>query len=79
MSSARTPSTAPHGSWASPISADLVASGGVRLQQVAWSGDDLYWSEGRPNEGGRSVIVRRAPGGGTTEVTPPGFNARTMV
>src|SRR5436309_11862363 len=33
----------------------------------------------RPNEGGRSVIVRRAPGGSITDQTPPPFSARTRV
>jgi dipeptidyl aminopeptidase/acylaminoacyl peptidase len=70
---------APYGSWASPITAGLVASGGVRLGQVAWSGDDLYWLEGRPDEGGRSVVVRRSANGDVADVIPEGFNARTMV
>ncbi len=71
-----------YGSWPSPITAALVASGGVRLGQVAWSGDDLFWLEGRPDEGGRSVVVRRSPSGtkGTvSDVVPAGFNARTTV
>ncbi len=70
---------APYGSWASPITAGLVASGGVRLGQVAWSGNDLYWLEGRPDEGGRSVVVRRSADGGVADVVPQGYNARTMV
>ncbi|HEY4938581.1 MAG TPA: hypothetical protein VIJ69_06095, partial [Actinomycetota bacterium] len=70
---------APYGSWASPITAGLVASGGVRLGQVAWSGGDLYWLEGRPDEGGRSVVVRRSANGDVADVIPEGFNARTMV
>src|SRR5579872_4591664 len=73
------PDTSPYGSWASPISAELVASGGVRLAQATWSGDDLYWGEGRPSEGGRTVIVRRPPGGAPADAIPAGFNARTLV
>ncbi|HEY2666036.1 MAG TPA: S9 family peptidase, partial [Actinomycetota bacterium] len=69
----------PFGSWASPITAGLVASGGVRLGQVNWSGDDLYWLEGRPDEGGRSVVVRRSADGTVADVVPEGYNARTMV
>ncbi|HWD09177.1 MAG TPA: S9 family peptidase, partial [Actinomycetota bacterium] len=72
------PEPSAYGSWASPISAEIVASGGVRLSQVAWSGDDLYWSEGRPSEGGRNVIVRRTADGETSDVIPAGFNARTL-
>ena len=71
--------TAPYGSWASPITAGRVASGGVRLGQVTWSGDDLYWLEGRPDEGGRSVVVRRSADGVVADVIPEGLNARTTV
>jgi dipeptidyl aminopeptidase/acylaminoacyl peptidase len=71
--------TASYGSWASPVTAGLVASGGVRLGQVTWSGDDLYWLEGRPDEGGRSVVVRRSADGTIGDVIPEGFNARTTV
>jgi dipeptidyl aminopeptidase/acylaminoacyl peptidase len=49
------------------------------LGQVALDGENVYWLEGRPAEGGRNVIVRRTPGGQTSDVTPPPFNARTRV
>jgi dipeptidyl aminopeptidase/acylaminoacyl peptidase len=68
----------PYGSWPSPITAAVVASGGVRLAQPMWSGDDLYWIEGRPDEGGRNAIVRRAADGGIADAIPAGFNARTL-
>ncbi|MBN2113198.1 MAG: S9 family peptidase [Acidimicrobiia bacterium] len=42
-------------------------------------GDDLYWAESRPAEGGRTVLVRRSPGGETADVIPPGYDARTRV
>jgi dipeptidyl aminopeptidase/acylaminoacyl peptidase len=38
----------------------------------------LYWLEGRPEEGGRQVVVRWR-GGGIEEVTPPTVNVRTRV
>lgn len=44
-----------------------------------WDGADLYWTEGRPDEAGRQVIVRRNGAGPLEDVTPPGFNARTRV
>lgn len=65
-----------YGEWESPLSAAMVASGGVRLAQVCWSGQDLYWLEGRPAEGGRSVLVRRS-GELVADVIPAGYNART--
>ncbi|MDQ3686397.1 MAG: S9 family peptidase, partial [Acidobacteriota bacterium] len=71
--------TAPYGSWKSPITSDLIVSGTIVLGQIALDGDDVYWTELRPSEGGRNVIVRRTPDGATTDVTPPPFNARTRV
>ena len=56
------PITAPYGTWTSPLSARSVAAGGVQLSRVVLDGDDLYWLERRPEEGGRSVVVRREPG-----------------
>ncbi|CAN5893398.1 S9 family peptidase [soil metagenome] len=70
---------APYGSWGSPISSDLIVRGMVGLSGVAVDGGDVYWLEGRPNEGGRNVVVLRAPDGRTEDVTPQPFNARTRV
>ncbi len=70
---------APHGTWASPLTAARVAAGAVRLDQIHLDGDDVYWVEGRASEGGRSVIVRRTPDGVNSDVTPPTFNVRTRV
>ncbi len=69
----------PFGSWRSPVTAASIARGGVGLSGLTISDDDLYWSELRPSEGGRSVIVRASgvlPG---VDVTPADFNARTAV
>ena len=73
------PQTAPYGSWRSPVSADLLVSSSIALERILLDGADVYWVETRPSEGGRSVVVRRAGGGETGDVTPPGFNARTRV
>ena len=70
---------APYGSWKSPISADLIVAGTIGLGQIALDGGDVYWSEGRPFEAGRSAIVRRTPDGNMADVTPPPFNVRTRV
>jgi len=73
------PRSAPFGSWLSPISADLITSGTVGLEQVVLDGEDTYWLEGRPAEGGRYVIVRRTLDGRISDCLPPPFNARTRV
>jgi dipeptidyl aminopeptidase/acylaminoacyl peptidase len=70
---------APYGSWKSPITSDLIVSETIGLMAPRFSGEDIYWVEMRPKEGGRSVIVRRTPDGATNDITPQGFNARTRV
>ena len=67
----------PYGSWKSPITADLIVAGAVRLGQIELDGDDVYWVEGRPLDGARNVIVRRTADGETSDVTPPPFSVRT--
>ena len=69
----------PYGAWPSPLSAQVIAAQGLRLGGVAVDGDDIYWLEGRPAEGGRTVLVRRSRGGVIADVTPPPFNVRTRV
>ena len=69
----------PYGTWPSPVTAALVAAQGLRLGSVVADGDAVYWVEGRPSEGGRSVVVRRTADGGIRDVVPAGFNARTRV
>ena len=49
---------APHGAWRSPITAARVAVASAGLGGLAVDGDAIYWLEGRPAEGGRSVLVR---------------------
>src|SRR5258706_5353877 len=71
--------TAPYGSWKSPITSDLIVKESIGLGQIKIDGDDIYWIELRPSEGGRQVIVRRTSDGRTADVIPAGFNARTRV
>lgn len=73
------PIVAPYGTWKSPIAAHRVAAGGVRLGGVVLDGDDIYWIEGRPDEAGRNVLVKRSADGRTADVTPAGSNVRTRV
>jgi dipeptidyl aminopeptidase/acylaminoacyl peptidase len=70
---------AQYGSWKSPITSALIVKGSIGVGQVELDDEDIYWIEMRPSEGGRSVIVRRAPDGKATDVTPRPFNARTRV
>jgi dipeptidyl aminopeptidase/acylaminoacyl peptidase len=69
----------PFGSWPTPITSELVVAAAVRLSEVRVDGTDVVWSEGRPAEGGRSQLVRRAAEGATTDLLPDGMDARTGV
>jgi len=68
-----------YGSWKSPITSDMIASGVMRLGQVELEEEDIFWCEMRPSEAGRLVVVKRSPNGETMEMNPPPFNARTRV
>ncbi|WP_193103730.1 S9 family peptidase [Brachybacterium sp. FME24] len=52
--------TLPYGSWPSPISAELLATGGTRLGAPRLVDDAVWWTEGIATEGGRQAIVRSA-------------------
>ena len=77
------PVTARYGAWPSPIGASDVAVAGIRLSGPTTvhtdSGDEVWWAEARPTEGGRTVIVRRDAAGAVSDVLPAGWNARTRV
>ena len=65
---------APYGSWKSPITSELIVAKSIGLSEVRLDGNDAYWLESRPEEGGRNVVVRDG-----TDLTPPPFNVRTRV
>jgi hypothetical protein len=71
--------TAPYGSWRSPITAEMVARGGVYPYEPHLTSEGVYWVELRPAEGGRNVVVRAEPFGSPADLTPPSFDARTRV
>ena len=73
------PKVAPYGAWRSPITSDLIVSGTIGLGRIVLDGDDTYWTEMRPAERGRYVIVRRTASGQISDITPPQFSARTRV
>ncbi|MHB8439048.1 MAG: S9 family peptidase [Acidimicrobiales bacterium] len=71
---------APYGTWASPITLDRLVEDVVGLSFPSATGRFVYWTESRPTEGGRQVVVRRASEGGPpVDVFGPGFHARTLV
>ncbi len=68
-----------YGSWQSPVSSDLIVSESIALGAVSIDGDDIYWLEGRPSEGGRNVLVKLSGDGTKSDVTPRDFNVRTRI
>ena len=74
------PNVAPHGSWSSPITLDLVANEGGVAYGYLWAVEDgVYWLESRPQEEGRQALVFLPYGGTPVDVVPAGFNVRTRV
>jgi dipeptidyl aminopeptidase/acylaminoacyl peptidase/uncharacterized protein (DUF2132 family) len=75
------PVAAAFGTWKSPFSAELIAAQTLRLGQLAVMGDDILWTEGRPHEQGRNVLVWCSPedGGKTVDLTPQPLNVRSRV
>ena len=73
------PTAAPFGSWKSPVTADLIVGETVRLGQLAVQDDDVFWSEGRPQDEGRNVLVWCSADGRTTDLTPAPLNVRSRV
>jgi dipeptidyl aminopeptidase/acylaminoacyl peptidase len=70
---------APFGSWASPFKIERLTDRVVFLSEAHGVDGIRWWLEGRPDEGGRQVLVRRELDGSLTRMTPEGFNARSRV
>lgn len=49
------------------------------ISEVRADGDAVWWAESRPQEGGRTAIMRREGDGEAVEVTPVDANVRTLV
>ncbi|MFF0459250.1 LpqB family beta-propeller domain-containing protein [Streptomyces mexicanus] len=69
----------PYGSWPSPIDAALAAAHDGRPEYVGFVGDEVWWTEPRPAEGGRRALVRRTPEGTEESVLPAPWNVRSRV
>src|SRR6187399_449559 len=70
---------APYGAWRSPIRIEDVVGDVIQLAEPWIDGDDIFWVEGRPAEGGRRTLVRAAADGSSSELTPAPFNVRSRV
>ncbi|GHI02967.1 acyl-peptide hydrolase [Streptomyces cellostaticus] len=68
-----------YGSWPSPIDAALAAAHDGLPEWVGFVGDEVWWTEPRPAEGGRRALVRRSADGGEETVLPAPWNVRSRV
>lgn len=69
--------TLDYGSWPSPISAELVAGKALRLNQPqALAGGAICWTESRPEEDGRSVLVQWQDGA-MADLTPEPYSVQS--
>lgn len=68
-----------YGFWPSELSAEKVAGKALRFSGLATLSGDIYWSETRPDEGGRSVIVKRSVSGDVQDMIAPPFGASSRV
>ena len=71
--------SAPYGSWESPFPIELLAKGAVTFGEIGAKDGVRWWFEGRADEGGRQVLVRRERDGTLTRLSPEGFNVRSRV
>ncbi|WP_345802129.1 prolyl oligopeptidase family serine peptidase [Microbacterium sp. AZCO] len=69
----------PYGSWPSPVTAAAVSAASPRLDGARFVGDEIWWGESVPEEGGRTTVRRRQPGGRVEELLPPPWSARSRV
>ncbi|SEO84461.1 prolyl oligopeptidase family serine peptidase [Amycolatopsis saalfeldensis] len=73
------PELSPYGTWTSPVSAADAAAAGRGASWLDRVGDELWWAEARPAEGGRVALVRRTADGGVEDVLPAPWNVRNRV
>lgn len=76
--SAAAPAVAPYGSWASPLSAEALAAGGIAFGDLRSADGRLYWTENVPARSG-SIALFTLAGGVAKQVTPDDANVRTRV
>lgn len=73
------PETLPFGSWPSPITAAAVAAASPRIEGARFVGDEIWWGESIPSEGGRTAVRRRMIAGDVEDVLEAPANARSRV
>ena len=77
------PAVASYGAWPSPISAESLVAGAAGIAEVMADPVQsryLWWAETRPDEGGRTAVMRHClRTGAAEEFTGPDADVRTLV
>jgi len=75
----------PFGTWDSPITSKSITAGSIGIGSLQVRGNELFWIEARPQEGGRSTLCKYDPTAenkserNAVEVTPTENSVRTTV
>jgi dipeptidyl aminopeptidase/acylaminoacyl peptidase len=69
----------PFGHWPSPITPAIAAAGSRRFGGLQAEADAIYWSESRPEEGGRQTILQGRADGSVRDLLTAPFSARSRV
>lgn len=67
-----------HGTWVSEITSEAITSDITSLSELFVCGEELFWLESRPQEAGRTTLIRQT-GNSLEELTPPPYNVRSRV
>lgn len=67
----------PYGTWPSPLGIEDLVAGASSVGEVRVDADDIWWTESRPDDGGRIALVRRRVDGSTRDIVAAPWNVRT--
>ncbi|MBN9178277.1 MAG: S9 family peptidase [Microbacterium sp.] len=70
--------TLPYGSWPSPLTAQWASVSSPRVDGAAFVGDEIWWGQSVPEEGGRTTVRRRMDAG-VVDILEAPWNVRSRV
>ncbi len=75
----RSPVRLPYGTWPSPVSAVTATAASARFDGARFVGDEIWWAQSVPDEGGRMTVYARSTDGSVRDLLPAPWNARSSV
>ncbi len=67
----------PYGTWKSPISGQSMVSSSLRLGQLQIDDSNVFWTEGRPAEKGRTALMKWSVSQESQEISQSDWDVRT--